>query len=101
MNIPNGRAPVNMIHQEEVINLIVKLIDSESAEGVYIGCTPSHPSKQEFYSLASSLEQLEPPAFINEKLKWKEVTSERIEEELAFSFRVPSLIDRLYDSIKA
>lgn len=97
-NIPNGLAPVNMIHQEDVIKLIVKLIDSETAEGIYIGCTPSHPSKQEFYTLAARFEQLEPPIFIPEKVRWKEVTSERIENELGFLFRFPSLIDRIIAS---
>ena len=97
-NIPNGLAPVTLIHQEDVIHLIDKLIDSETAKGIYIGCAPSHPTKQEFYTLAAQLEQLEPPAFIPEKLHWKEVTSERIEKELNFSFKFPSLIDRLHHS---
>lgn len=100
-NIPNGLAPVNMIHQEDVIRLIAKLIDSEDAEGIYIGCTPSHPSKQEFYTLAARLEQLKPPDFIPDKLRWKEITSERAENELGFSFRFPSLIDRLNNSVKS
>jgi len=95
-NIPNGLAPINLIHQEDVINLIDKLIDSDTAEGIYIGCAPSHPSKQEFYTHAALLEQLEPPSFIPEKLSWKEVSSERVENELDFSFRFPSLIDRLH-----
>ena len=95
-NIPNGQAPVNLIHQEDVINLIGKLINSETAEGIYIGCAPSHPSKQEFYSLAARLENLEPPSFIAEKHLWKEVNSERVENELGFSFKFPSLLDRLH-----
>jgi nucleoside-diphosphate-sugar epimerase len=94
-NIPNGFAPVNMIHQEEVIDLINALIDSDTAKGVYIGSTPSHPSKQEFYTLAARLDQLPEPNFIPEKLNWKIVESERFEKELGFSYKFPSLIDRL------
>lgn len=95
-NIPNGLAPVNLIHQEDVLKLIDKLIDSETADGIYIGCAPSHPTKQEFYTHAARLEQLVPPSFIQEKLHWKEVKSERVENELSFSFKFPSLIDRLH-----
>jgi nucleoside-diphosphate-sugar epimerase len=94
-NIPNGFAPVNMIHQDDVISLINCLIDSETAEGVYNGCSPSHPSKEEFYTLAARAEQLDPPAFIPEKLMWKIISSERTERELNFSYKYPSLMDWL------
>jgi len=94
-NIPNGLAPVNMIHQDEVIAITNVLIDSDTARGVYIGSTPSHPSKQEFYTLAARLDKLPEPNFIPEKLNWKIVESERVEKELGFSYKFPSLIDRL------
>ncbi|MDO8994828.1 MAG: SDR family NAD(P)-dependent oxidoreductase, partial [Daejeonella sp.] len=67
INIPNGFAPVNMIHQEEVIALINALIDSDTAKGIYIGSTPSHPTKEEFYKLAARLDMLAEPDFISEK----------------------------------
>lgn len=97
-NIPNGLAPVNMIHLDEVIALIRVLIDSDTADGVYIGCTPSHPTKEEFYTLAARLEKLTQPDFIPEKLKWKIVESERVEKELGFSYKFPDLMVRLMQS---
>lgn len=97
-NIPNGLAPVNMIHQEEVIALINTLIDSDTAKGIYIGSTPSHPTKEEFYTLAARLDKLPEPDFIPEKLNWKIVNSERVENELGFSYKFPNLIDRLVQS---
>jgi len=94
-NIPNGLAPVNMIHQEEVVSLINSLIDSDSASGVYIGSTPSHPTKEEFYTLAAHIDKLPEPDFIPEKLSWKIVESKRVEKELGFIYKFPNLIDRL------
>ena len=94
-NIPNGLAPVNMIHQDEVIGIINALIDSDTAKGVFIGSTPSHPSKQEFYTLAARLDKLPEPNFIQERLNWKIVESERVEKELGFSYKFPSLMARL------
>ncbi|MBM3401198.1 MAG: SDR family oxidoreductase [Bacteroidetes bacterium] len=93
--IPNGLAPVNMIHLDEVIALINALIDSDNAKGIYIGSTPSHPSREEFYTLAAKLDNLERPIFISEKLNWKIVESERVEKELGFSFKNPNLLDSL------
>ena len=97
-NIPNGLAPVNMIHLDEVIALIKTLIDSETANGVYIGSSPSHPTKAEFYSLAARLDKLPEPEFIPEKLSWKIIESERVEKELGFSYKFPNLMDRLFQS---
>lgn len=97
-NVPNGFAPVNMIHQEEVISLINSLIDSDTAKGIYIGSTPSHPTKEEFYTLAAKLDKLPEPNFIPEKLNWKIVESERVEKELGFSYKFPNLLDRLIQS---
>jgi len=84
-----------MIHLDEVISLMMYLIDSEKANGVYIGCTPSHPTKQQFYSLAARIDKLPEPKFIPEKLNWKIVNSERVEKELGFSFKIPNLLERL------
>ena len=84
-----------MIHQEEVVSLINSLIDSDSASGVYIGSTPSHPTKEEFYTLAAHIDKLPEPDFIPEKLSWKIVESERVEKELGFIYKFPNLIDRL------
>jgi len=98
-NVPNGLAPVNMIHLDDVISLINCLIESETAGGVYIGCSPSHPCKEEFYSLAARVEQLAPPTFIPEKLRWKLISSERTESELNFAYKYPSLMDWLKQNL--
>lgn len=100
-NVPNGLAPVNMIHQSEVIALIVALVNSQKAKGVYIGSTPSHPTKQEFYTLAARIDNLPDPHFIPEKLNWKIVESERVDKDLGFSFKLPDLMDRLIQTTRS
>lgn len=94
-NIPNGLAPVNLIHRDDVIRLIKELIDNQQADGIYNGVAPAHPSKQDFYTEASKLEGLEKPEFIPEKISWKIVTSSRIEKELDFKFEKPEPQDWL------
>ncbi len=95
-SIPNGMAPVNLIHLEDVIGIIQHLILDENASGVYNGCAPSHPSREEFYTLAASIEGLPQPQFISEKANWKIVSSVRLKSELNYSFKTPSLMDWLY-----
>jgi nucleoside-diphosphate-sugar epimerase len=94
-NVPNGLAPVNMIHLDDAVSLINCLIDSVTAEGVYLGCSPSHPTKEEFYSLAAKVEHLIPPVFIPEIIKWKTISSERTIHELNFKYKYHSLMDWL------
>jgi nucleoside-diphosphate-sugar epimerase len=94
-NIPNGLAPVNMIHLDDAVALINCLIDSKTAQGVYLGCSPSHPTKEEFYTHAAKVEQLNLPSFIPEKIKWKIISSERTIEDLNFKYKYYSLMDFL------
>lgn len=94
-NIPNGLAPVNLIHRDDVIRLIEQIIDDVNAKGVYNGVAPSHPSKQDFYTDAAKREGLVLPEFIAEKTSWKIVTSSRLDKELSFSFEKPGPKDWL------
>ncbi len=93
-NIPNGLAPVNLIHREDAIALVRRLIEDEHASGIYNGCAPSHPSRSEFYTLAAQKEDLAAPHFIHEKHQWKTVVSGRT-IELGFKFEFPSLMQFL------
>lgn len=94
-NIPNGLAPVNMIHLDDAVSLINCLIDSATAKGVYLGCSPSHPTKEDFYTLAAKVAHLAPPIFIPEIITWKTISSERTIHELNFKYKYHSLMDCL------
>lgn len=94
-NVPNGLAPVNMIHLDDAVSLINCLIDSTTAKGVYLGCSPSHPTKEDFYTLAAKVEHLVPPVFISEMIKWKIISCERTIHELNFKYKYHSLMDWL------
>lgn len=90
--IPNGQAPINLIHRNDVINIIHSLIESPDASGIYNACAPSHPTKTEFYTRAAENENLALPQFIPEKISWKIISSVRLEPELNFTFEIPSLM---------
>ncbi|WP_276360303.1 SDR family oxidoreductase [Daejeonella sp. H1SJ63] len=94
-NIPNGLAPVNLIHLDDVIALVSTLINDENAGGIYNGCAPIHPSKEEFYTLAAKTEHLVEPQFIAERKDWKVISTERTDRELNFTYKYASLMDWL------
>lgn len=91
-NVPNGLAPVNLIHLDDATGIILKLIEIDDACGVYVGSSPTHPTKQEFYTLAAKQAGLEPPTFLNELNNWKIVNSSRISTDLGYPFIVQDLL---------
>ena len=86
--VPNGLAPVNLIHLNDAIGIIHCLID-QNASGIYNGCAPDHPTREEFYTMAAQKAGLRPPEFLPQKTNWKIIVSERLESELNFKFKFP------------
>lgn len=93
--VPNGLAPVNLIHLNDAVGIILKILSDEGSEGVYNATAPLHPSKADFYSLASISLGLEAPQFIMEKRTWKEIESVRISRDLNYTFQTPDLMEWL------
>ena len=93
--IPNGWAPVNVIHRDDVIGIIKKLIEDDRAAGIYNGCSPVHPSKISFYRLAATLAGEPLPEFIAEEGTGKIISGSRVGVELRYEFIYPNLEDWL------
>ena len=41
--------PVNMIHRDDAVGVILRLLELEHIEGIFNVCAPMHPSRQAFY----------------------------------------------------
>lgn len=74
-NIPNGSAPINLIHLDDCIGISLAILKNEAFGYTFNACAPDHPSKQNFYTLATQSVQLPLPIFMDELLNWKIVTS--------------------------
>ncbi|HUH33104.1 MAG TPA: hypothetical protein VLZ28_04070, partial [Daejeonella sp.] len=90
--IPNGLAPVNLIHRDDVIGILFSLIRNPEAKGIYNACSLTHPAKNEFYAKAAGVLGNPAPEFRLEEERYKIVSSNRITEELDYSFRYPDLM---------
>jgi nucleoside-diphosphate-sugar epimerase len=86
--IPNGLAPVNLIHQIDAVGAAVKLLKKEAFGNTYNACNPQHPSKQEFYTAAAKASGLTEPEFIAEKKEWKIVESVNVPKFLDYKFKI-------------
>jgi len=66
---PNGKvvkdanSPVNMIHRDDCINIIQKVIKQDIFDETFNCAAPSHPTKKEFYTYCAKVSGLPVPTF--------------------------------------
>lgn len=98
-NIPNGQAPVNLIHLDDCIGIIEAVLNHPRFYGIYHAAAPTHPSRSEFYTLASRAAGLPPPEFVEELEGWKIIDPEKLEHDLDYEFIHPDLLKLISDQI--
>jgi nucleoside-diphosphate-sugar epimerase len=88
-NIPNGNAPVNLIHLDDCIGLTKAIISQDAFGYLFNGCAPDHPVKSAFYTQAAINSGLDKPDFIGELIEWKIVKSLNAGMVLDYRFTTP------------
>ncbi len=51
--LPNGDAPVNLVHQTDVVRSVVASIQNWAPQQIFNVCAAKHPSKSEYYTFAA------------------------------------------------
>lgn len=90
-NIPNGLAPINLIHLDDCIGIIEQVIEKNIWGETINAAAPDHPSKMEFYKLASQKFNGGKAHFIEEKKDFKVVSSDKLMNKYAYRFKFPDL----------
>ncbi len=86
-NVPNGLAPVNLIHLTDCIGVCLAILYKQWYGYTLNACAPQHPSRKEFYTRASQRAGLEVPEFADELLSAKIINSIYAEQELGYAFQ--------------
>lgn len=86
--LPNGDAPVNLIHLTDCIGISLAILDKQAFGYTYNAVSPSHPTRVDFYTEASAKSGLEVPQFITEKKSWKVVSGVNVGEVLGYEYQV-------------
>lgn len=87
-DVPNGLAPVNLIHQQDAVGLACTLLIKEAFRKIYNACAPQHPTRKAFYTAAAKISDLTEPVFVAEKKDWKVVESLNVPRFLDYKFEV-------------
>jgi nucleoside-diphosphate-sugar epimerase len=96
-NIENPNAPINLIHQDDCIGIILEILrlaqnDKLERNGTFNAVAPYHPSRKEYYTQKAIEFNLALPEFNSENLTFgKTISSDKIETVLGYTFKKPKL----------
>jgi nucleoside-diphosphate-sugar epimerase len=87
-NLENPDAPVNLIHQNDCIGVILEIINQSKWNEIYNAVAPFHPTREKYYTQKAINLKLELPKFSLEKSNIKKIiSSEKIETTLNYKFQ--------------
>lgn len=86
--LKNPNTPVNLIHQDDCIELIKRIIDQDKFGEIYNGCADEHPVREAFYLAAAKQLGLEPPTFEpSATTDTKIVSNHKSKDELGIQYK--------------
>ena len=91
----SGSKPVNLIHQDDCLQIIQKIIDDEVWGETFNACSPEHPTRKSFYEKAAAVSGIPAPKFKDEKSSFKIVDSSKLIQKLNYQFKYQSPLDYL------
>lgn len=95
-NIENPDAPINLIHQQDCIGIILKIISQTEPDKVwgkiYNAAAPIHPSRKDYYRQKATALNLAMPEFNDANPSvGKTISSEKVIRDLNYVFEIPNL----------
>ncbi|WP_299762346.1 NAD(P)H-binding protein [uncultured Dokdonia sp.] len=87
--LSNGNAPVNMIHREDCIGILLSIIQKDAFGHIFNAVSPQHPTKRDYYTAQAEKLDLAAPQYEEEgDVIFKKVDSTSINEVLGYKFKV-------------
>ena len=89
-NIPNGNAPVNLVHLEDCIAVIQEVIRQGAWNQIFNVCADEHPVKSIFYRQQAINQGFEPPSFLDKSGgDAKIISNAKLKRQLDYLFKHP------------
>lgn len=94
--ISGANVAVNLVHLDDCIGAVIKVINADKTAPVYNIVAPVHPSRGEFYPLATTHLGLVAPVFNQHLMPTKVITGGLICQQLGFIYQYPEPLKMLY-----
>ncbi len=93
-DVADPEASVNLIHQQDVLNLIQSFIEQPELVGIYNCVSPTCCTRENFYSRAARALGLTPPSFAKQEdiLLTRKVSADKLKETLGYQFVYSDLL---------
>lgn len=86
-SIPDPSYPINLVHQEDCINIICRVVEDNRWGEIFNVCASTHPSKQAFYQQATRQLSLPSPKLGGDSGRPKKVISnDKVKQQLDYQF---------------
>lgn len=93
-NLSKGNAPVNLIHRDDCIGIIDKIISEEVRGKVFNGVSDGHPPRNMYYPAIAEVLGVEPPSFAkDDEDGYKVVSNRKVKQVLKYTFKYPNPMD--------
>jgi len=87
--LSNGNAPVNMIHRDDCIGILLSIIQKNAFGHIFNAVSPEHPTKRDYYTEQAKKLNLEAPRYDTEDATvFKKVDSTSVSDVLGYTFKV-------------
>ena len=94
--LKNGEAPVNLIHRDDCIEIISRIIQQDVWREVFNACADMHPTRKEFYTRAAENAGLPLPEFDESAgLTYKIVNSDKLKSTINYQFHYPDPMEAI------
>jgi nucleoside-diphosphate-sugar epimerase len=98
-DLPMGDAPVNLIHRDDVIGIIYKLIVQDKWNETYNISAPEHPLRKDLYPDLAVRYGFEAPTYnAQDNSPFKIISIAKMMNDLAYSFKFTNPADFFYTS---
>lgn len=89
-NLKLGESPVNLIHLDDCVALILKIIQQKVVGEVFNVCSDEHPKRRDLYTKAAQNLKVDPPDFLDQlKGAKKIVSNEKMKKYFSYQFIHP------------
>lgn len=88
-DLNDGNAPVNLIHREDCIEILIEIVKQDAFGFTFNAVIPAHPIKRKYYTEKALELGLKPPHYSNDvdSNEYKQVDSDNLGPILNYSFR--------------
>ena len=88
--ITGGNVPVNLIHRDDCLGIIHRIIERSAWGETFNACADEHPLRKEYYTAQARKLGLEPPGFEDAAAGgFKIVRSDKLKKLLEYRFKYP------------